>query len=78
PIQYLPVCAALAVREGMKEEDALAAISIRAAEILGIADRVGSLDAGKDADVVIWNGYPLDIMSKPCLVIIDGKIAYEN
>ncbi|HHY41256.1 MAG TPA: amidohydrolase [Thermoanaerobacterales bacterium] len=78
PIQYLPVCAALAVREGMKEEDALAAITINAAEILGISDRVGSLEKGKDADVVIWNGHPLDIKSKPCLVIIDGKIVYES
>jgi len=78
PIQYLPVCAALAVREGMKEEDALAAITIRAAEILGIAHRVGSLERGKDADVVIWNGHPFDIMSKPCCVIIDGQIVYES
>lgn len=78
PIQYLPVCAALAVREGMKEEAALAAITINAAEILGIADRVGSLEKGKDADVVIWNGHPLNIMSKPCLVIINGQIVYES
>lgn len=78
PIQYLPVCAALAVREGMKEEDALSAITINAAEILGISDRVGSLEKGKDADVVIWNGHPLDIMSKPCLVIINGQIVYES
>jgi imidazolonepropionase-like amidohydrolase len=49
----------LAVREGMKEEDALAAITINAAEILGIADRLGSLEKGKDADVVVWNGHPL-------------------
>jgi len=78
PIQYLPVCAALAVREGMKEEDALSAITIKAAEILGISDRVGSLEKGKDADVVIWSGHPLNIMSKPYCVIIDGKIVYER
>ncbi len=78
PIQYLPVCAALAVREGMKEEDALAAITINAAEILGIADRLGSLEKGKDADVVVWNGHPLDIKSKPSCVVINGEIVYEN
>jgi len=78
PIQYLPVCAALAVREGMKEEDALAAITINAAEILGISDRVGSLEKGKDADVVIWNGHPLDIKSKPSCVIINGEIVYKS
>jgi len=78
PIQYLPICAALAVREGMREEDALAAITITAAEILGVSDRVGSLEKGKDADVVIWKGHPLDIRAKPCCVIIDGKIAYES
>ncbi len=78
PIQYLPVCAALAVREGMKEEDALAAITINAAEILGIAQRLGSLEKDKDADVVIWNGYPLDIKSKPHCVIVNGEIVYEE
>jgi imidazolonepropionase-like amidohydrolase len=77
PIQYLPVCAALAVREGMKEEDALAAITINAAEILGIDHRLGSLEKGKDADVVVWNGHPLDIKSKPSCVVVNGEIVYE-
>ncbi|HHW02436.1 MAG TPA: amidohydrolase [Thermoanaerobacterales bacterium] len=78
PIQYLPVCAALAVREGMKEEDALKAITINAAEIIGIADRVGSLEKGKDADIVIWDGHPLEIKSKPACVLINGQIAYKR
>jgi len=77
PIQYLPVCAALAVKEGMKEQDALKAITINAAEIIGIAGRVGSLEKGKDADVVIWDGHPLDIKSRPLKVYIDGRIAYN-
>lgn len=77
PIRYLPVCAALAVKEGMKEEDALKAITINAAEIIGIAGRVGSLEKGKDADVVIWDGHPLDIKSRPSTVVIDGRIAYN-
>jgi imidazolonepropionase-like amidohydrolase len=78
PIQYLPVCAALAVREGMKEEDAMAAITINAAEIIGIADRVGSLEAGKDGDIVVWDGHPLDVKSTPVYVIINGEVAYRR
>ncbi len=76
PVQYLPICAALAVREGMKEHDALAAITINAADIIGISERVGSLEVGKDADLVIWDGYPLDIKSKPLLVMINGRTAF--
>lgn len=78
PVQYLNVCAGLAVREGMKVEDALAAITINAAEIIGIQDRVGSLEEGKDADIVVWDGFPLEVMSKPKLVIIDGKVVYKR
>lgn len=78
PVQYLPVCAALAVKEGMKPEDALKAITINAAEIIGIADRVGSLEKGKDADIVLWDGHPLDIKSQPSAVIIEGKVAYKR
>ncbi len=55
PVQYLPLCAALAVRSGMDENDALRAITIWPAEILGVADRIGSLAEGKDADIVIWD-----------------------
>ena len=72
PIQYLPVCAAIAVREGMDEMEALKAITINAAEITGIADRVGSLEPGKDADIVIFDGHPLDFRSKTVWVFIDG------
>jgi len=78
PVQYLPICAALAVREGMEAMDALAAISINAAEIIGISDRVGSLEKGKDADVVIWDGFPLNIMSRPVQVMIDGRVVYSR
>ncbi|TYP53310.1 amidohydrolase [Thermosediminibacter litoriperuensis] len=78
PIQYLNICAALAVKEGMRTEDALAAITINAAEIIGIADRVGSIEEGKDADIVVWDGFPLEIMSKPELVMIEGQVVYKN
>ena len=74
PIQFLPLCAALAVREGMDEEEALKAISINAAEISGIANRVGSLEKGKDADVVVYDLHPLEFKSKAQIVIINGEI----
>lgn len=77
PIQYLPVCGGLAVREGMSTEDALRAITINPAEILGVEDRVGSLEPGKDADIVVWSGHPLEVMSKPEWVMIDGKVVYQ-
>lgn len=73
PIQYLPVSAALAVREGMDERDALRSITINAAEITGIDDRVGSLKKGKDADVVIFDGHPLEFRTKAIWVLIEGK-----
>jgi len=74
PIEHLPLCAALAVKDGMSEEDALKAITINAAEILGVADRVGSLEVGKDADIVIWSEHPLALMARPRYVLIDGTI----
>ena len=72
PVQYLPVCAAMAVRAGMDEEAALAAITINPAVIAGIADRVGSLTPGKDADIVLSTGHPLDWKSKVEQVYIGG------
>ena len=72
PIQYLPVCAAMAVRAGMDEEEALAAITINPAVIAGIANRVGSLTPGKDADIVLSTGHPLDWKSKVEQVYIGG------
>ncbi|GAB6171098.1 amidohydrolase [Paradesulfitobacterium aromaticivorans] len=74
PIEQLPLCAGLAVKEGMEEEDALQAITIKAAEILGVAERVGSLEVGKDADIVVWSDAPLLLKAKPLYVIINGEI----
>ena len=75
PIQFLPLCAAMAVRGGMEEEAALAAITINAARIAGIDSRVGSLSPGKDADLVITAGHPLDWRSRVRAVLIDGRPA---
>lgn len=74
PIEQLPLCAALACKAGMDKEDALRAITINSAEILGVSDRIGSLEVGKDADIVIWSEDPLTITARPLYVIIDGKI----
>ncbi|MCR4436224.1 MAG: amidohydrolase [Clostridiales bacterium] len=78
PIQYLSLCAALAVREGMKEEDALKAITINAARITGIDDRVGSLEVGKDADIVLFDGHPFELRSRVKTTIINGNIVYDR
>lgn len=70
---YLPICAGLAVRDGMDEFDALRAITISAAEHIGVDDRVGSISEGKDADLVIMNGSCFDSMSVIENVLIDGE-----
>lgn len=73
PIQYLPVCAGLAVREGLNREEALRAITINPARICRIDDRVGSLETGKDADFSIFREDPLQISTKPEMVFVSGK-----
>ncbi len=72
PQQYLPLCAGMAVKAGMDPFDALKAITINPAEHIGVADRVGSLEVGKDADVVITNGCPFEVMTAVRAVFIDG------
>lgn len=72
----LPLFAGLAVREGMDEEDALRAITINAAIVSGISDRVGSLESGKDADVIVLSGHPFDLMTKVQRVFINGEQTY--
>ena len=78
PTENLPIYAALSVKAGMDEEEALKAITINPAEILGIDDRVGSIEEGKDADIVIFDGHPLDIKTNVVKVIINGEIVYKK
>lgn len=78
PIGMLPICAGMAVREGMDYWQALAAITIHAAQIVGIDDRVGSLKAGKDADFAVFASDPLTIAAKPELVVINGRIVRSS
>jgi imidazolonepropionase-like amidohydrolase len=72
----LPIFAGLCCREGMPEDEALKAITINSAIVSGVADRVGSLEKGKDADVIVLSGHPFDLMTKVERVIINGKPAH--
>lgn len=79
PIQHINMCAGMAVKAGLSEEEAWKAITIYPAEITGIDDRVGSLKVGKDADIAIFKGNPLlDIDYETVMTIIDGKVVYRN
>lgn len=74
PLNYLPLCAGLAIREGLEEAAAWRAITINPAKVAGIADRVGSLEVGKDADIAVWCGDPLrDIQARAKQVFVDGE-----
>ncbi|WP_282034270.1 amidohydrolase [Metabacillus indicus] len=78
PIQYLNVVASIAVREGFDEKLALESITITAAKNLMINHLVGSLEPGKDADIVLWNHHPFHYLAKPGLTMINGKIVYQK
>ncbi len=74
PLYYLPLCAGLAVKAGMKEESAWRAITINPAHVVGIDGRVGSIEAGKDADIAIFEGNPLrDIQCRTKAVFVNGE-----
>ena len=77
PQSYLPLCAALAVKSGMDEFEALRAITINAAEHIGVAPRVGSVEVGKDADLVIMDGAWNEVAAKVRAVFVDGKKVVE-
>lgn len=72
PQQYLPLCAGMAIKAGMDPFDALKAITLNPAEHIGVADHVGSLEVGKDADLVITNGSPFEVLTEVKAVFIDG------
>lgn len=74
PQEYLPICAGMAVKAGMDPFKALQAITINPAKHAGIADRVGSLEVGKDADIVITDGCPFEVSTTVECVLIDGKV----
>lgn len=78
PIQYLPLSAAVSAKEGLPHEEAIRAMTIRAAEIAGIADRVGSLTVGKDADFSVFTSDPLLVAASPERVVINGVCVFER
>ena len=79
PLEYLSLCAGLAVNAGLPEEEAWKAITINPAVITGISDRVGSLEVGKDADVAIFRGNPItDLQYTVAYTIIDGQIVHKG
>ena len=76
-IQYLPLCAGLAVKRGLPMEEGLKAITIHPAQICGVVDRVGSLKEGKDADIAVFSGNPMEVFTKTLYTIINGEIVYD-
>ncbi|MGH8959619.1 MAG: amidohydrolase [Jatrophihabitantaceae bacterium] len=77
PINFLVHQATLAVKEGMTREDALRSITVNPAAMMGLSDRVGALRPGLDGDVVIWDGDPLDVMSRAVQVFVNGVDVYR-
>lgn len=74
--RWLPIHVGIAMRHGLSEEDAFKTVTINPAEFLGIGDRVGSLEEGKDADIVMWDGHPFSNFTSCVMTMIDGKILY--
>lgn len=77
PVQYLPIMAGLSAKAGMERFEALKAITINPAEILGIEDRVGTIEVGKDADLVLMTGHPFELDAKVEITFVEGKVAYK-
>ncbi len=76
--QWLPLETGLAVREGMPEDEAFKAITINPAELLGVEDRMGSIEVGKDADLALFDGHPFHTYTRCHKVLIDGKVVYDR
>lgn len=77
-IQTLPLCAGLSVKAGLPMQEGLRAITSNAARICGVSDRMGSLEVGKDADIAIFDGNPMEVFTNTLMTIIDGRIVYRN
>lgn len=76
-IQYLPLCAGLAVKAGLPMTEGLKAITLYPAIICGVSERMGSLEVGKDADIAIFDGNPMEVFTRTLYTIIDGEIVYH-
>lgn len=78
PSQYLSLCAALSHKSGMDRMEALKAITLYPAQILGVEEKMGSVKVGKDADLVVWNKHPFDIDAIAMYTIVNGKVAQRR
>lgn len=76
--QYLNLNVALAIREGLDEQKALESVTLQAAKVLGLEDRIGSLEVGKDADLVVWSGDPFELLTETVMTIVDGEIVWQG
>jgi len=76
--KFISLAAAMAVANGLDKDVALRAITLTPAEILGVASRIGSLESGKDADIIILSGHPLDTFIQVEMVLIEGETVYER
>lgn len=76
-IHSLPLCAGLAVKSGLPLEEGYRAITIYAAEICGAGERLGSLEVGKDADIAVFTGNPMEVFTETLYTIIDGRVVYD-
>lgn len=77
-IQDLAICAGFAAREGLGIEEGLKSITINAAEICNVSHRVGSIEVGKDADIAIFDGNPMEVFTKTMYTIINGEVVYKS
>lgn len=77
-IQSLPLCAGLAVKAGLPMEQGLKAITVNAARICGAADRLGTLEPGKDADIAIFSGNPMEVFTRTLYTVIDGRVVFAE
>ncbi len=76
-IQSLPLCAGLAVKSGLPMEEGLKAITVNAARICGVHDRMGTLEPGKDADIAVFSGNPMEVFTQTLYTVIDGRVVYD-
>jgi imidazolonepropionase-like amidohydrolase len=76
-IQFLPLCAGLAVKSGLSIGEGLKAITIYPARICGVAHRMGSIEEGKDADIAVFSGNPMEVFTRTWYTLIDGQLAYD-
>jgi imidazolonepropionase-like amidohydrolase len=76
--RWLPIEVGVAVREGLPEEEGFRAVTINAAAIIGLEDRLGSIEPGKDADLALFDGHPFETRSRCRMVLIDGEIVHST